>query len=290
MQRISWVARSGVCCWRRGSHCPTPLGAQVQKRWKGIQVPPESRDKSVSSQPRPEEVSDPTQLELFPESENTTWKTFEPPTSLLAEKRIEQAIAAGCDIPLENTLYKLRSSATWAMFDPNISFGIRNKTNPTFRFIFEDPMTGKLRRFKYESSIENKGFMVEAGCRIGTTYVSPPFFQEPIIYSSLPRILTITKGLSAVIGFAQIEVFQVAEYPDYTFTYVSAGFSFGFGLGFIQQGGKITFNHKMGPLEKLRSGPRFVWLSSVLSPVIHIFWVICYITVSSSPILVLLFD
>ena len=114
--------------------------------------------------------------------------------------------------------------------------------------------------------------------------------KECSIYSSLPRIMTITKGLSAVIGFAQIEVFQVAEYPDYTFTHVSAGFSFGFGMGFIQQGGKITFNHKASPLETLRARPRFVWLSSVMSPVIHIFWVICYITVSSSPILVLLFD
>ena len=59
---------------------------------------------------------------------------------LSTEKRIEQAIEGGCDIPLENTLYKLRSSATWATCDPNISIGIRNKTNPTFRFIFEDPV------------------------------------------------------------------------------------------------------------------------------------------------------
>jgi hypothetical protein len=119
---------------------------------------------------------------------------------------------------------------------------------------------------------------------------SPGLTGDDRIYSSLPQVLTISKGVTAAILFAQIEVFSVSEYPDYTFVNVSAGFSLGLGFGFIQPGGKIQFNHKANALETLRDKVKFTWLSSVMSPVIHIFWVIFYVTVSSSPIITLLFD
>ena len=87
MQRITWAGRWGH--WRRLSRAGTfrhPLtlsNPQLQRRWKGV-VPEEPEKKTAVQQPKEEdEVADPTTMELFPESENLTWKTFEPPTSLL---------------------------------------------------------------------------------------------------------------------------------------------------------------------------------------------------------------
>ena len=109
------------------------------------------------------------------------------------------------------------------------------------------------------------------------------------VYKGLPEDLTISSGITAALGFAQLEVFQVEEFPDYHFSTLSAGFSFGVGMAFIQEG-SIQFNHKPNLLEKLRESSGINWLCTVQSPVIAFVWFLCYVFVGSSPVLVLLFD
>ena len=81
----------------------------------------------------------------------------------------------------------------------------------------------------------------------------------------------------------------VSEYPDYVFITTTAGFSFGIGYASIQ-GGKIELDHKNNILEKARTVPGFVWLTSVCGPLINIFWLLYFVGVSSSPIFALMFD
>lgn len=107
-------------------------------------------------------------------------------------------------------------------------------------------------------------------------------------YKGLPQKLTIIGGHSAALGIVQIDIFTVADYPDYAFTSVSAGSSFGIGYAAIQSG-VIEFDHTNNLLEKIRT-PTFTRFTKKASFIIRYFWLLLFFSMTSSPIIVILLD
>lgn len=105
----------------------------------------------------------------------------------------------------------------------------------------------------------------------------------------MPQKLTITGGYSAALGIAQIDIFTVADYPDYTFTTVSVGSSVGIGYAFVQ-GGTIEFNQTSSAFEKIRQHPTYTKFTFKLSTLIRYVWLLMFFTMTSSPLIIILLD
>ena len=85
--------------------------------------------------------------------------------------------------------------------------------------------------------------------------------------------MNITSGYSIVLGYVQLEVFQVKEFPGYNFSILSGLHSFGLGFGFIKQGNlQINYNPEK-QLEKMRDRLGINWLGNIGVPVIIYSWI-----------------